>query len=166
MGGGVGHVQAVEEGAQQKNQFHIRVGCRYTENLRIDLVKLTVTAFLGAFPAKHGTDGIEFPDRILGVHLVLDVGPADGCRGLRPQGQLLSFSVRKGVHLFFDDVRVLADTAREQLGLFHDGNADFPVPEIFEQGDGGAFDMLPQLGFTGKDILKPSDQLNVWLAHG
>jgi hypothetical protein len=25
--------------------------------------------------------------------------------------------------------------------------------------------MLPQLGFTGQDILEPSDQLYAWLAH-
>jgi hypothetical protein len=73
--------------AQQKNQFHIRVRRRDTENLRIDLVELTVAPFLGPFPAEHGADGVEFSDGILSVHLVLDVGAADGCSRLGPQGQ-------------------------------------------------------------------------------
>ena len=97
---------------------------------------------------------------------MLNIGAANGCRGLGPKGQHFLLAVVEGVHLLLDDVGILADAAGEELRFFHDRDADLPETEIFKQGDGGTFDELPQLGFTGQDILESADQLDVGLAHG
>jgi hypothetical protein len=166
MGRGVGHVEAVDQGAQQKNQLHIRVWRGHTEDFGIDLVELAVAAFLGPLPAEHGADGVEFPDRVLGVHLVLDIGADIWMRWPRAAGSADRPCGRRRCTSPFRRCRCLRRCSGRKARSLHDGNADFAVAEILEQFDGGAFDMLPQFRFTGQDVLEPSDQLNAWLTHG
>jgi hypothetical protein len=43
------------------------------------------------------------------------------------------------------------------IGALHNGYADLFEPEIFQKLTGNFFDRLPELNFTGKNILKSSD---------
>ena len=47
--------------------------------------------------------------------------------GFRAQSQVFVAAVGEGVHFFFDDVGLVANGLREQLGFLDDGRADFPV---------------------------------------
>ena len=129
------------------------------KHLGIQLVKLPIAALLGSLPTKHGTDGKKFFNRVSGIQLVLDVGPANRSRGLGPQGDQIALAIRKGVHLFFNDIRILTNAAGKKLGAFHDGNPDLLEAEIGKQGRGRLLDVLPQFRFTRQDIFKPSNQL-------
>ncbi len=160
MGRDVGHLEALTEGHQQKNQLGIHQRRGHPEDLGVDLIKLPVAPLLGPLAAKHGADGVELAHRVLGVKPVLDVGAHHRGGRLRTQGQQVALAVGEGVHLFFDDVGVFADAAGEQFGFLHDGNADLGKTEFFKKGGGRFLDVLPELHLAGQNVLETSDKLD------
>lgn len=85
---------------------------------------------------KHGPDAVQL---LYGVRLeeaVLDIGPDDRSRGFRSHGHAPAFTVRKGIHLFGDDIRILSDTPAEEFGPFEDGGPYLPKTEIFKNCPG------------------------------
>ena len=156
VGGKPRQAQAFEQFIEQEDQLGVNIGGFDAENFSVDLVKLAVSALLGAFPPEHGAEKKKFSHRIRGIHLMLDIGPADGGRGFGPQGELVPFPVFKGVHLFFDDVGGFPDTPGKQPGFFNDGDTDLLVSEGAEQGGRFLFHPLPQGDVFRQYISKPA----------
>ncbi len=160
VGFDVSYLQPLEEGRQDEDQLGVHQRRAHPEDLGVDLGELPVAPLLGSFAPEHRADGVEPLHGVGRVQLVLDVGPHDGGRGLRAQGDHLPAAVGEGVHLLFDDVRVLADAALEELGPFHDRDPYLTEPEPLEQLLGGALDRLPELHLAGQNVLEASNQLN------
>ena len=102
-------------------------GRRHAEELDADLPELPVPAGLRLLVAEL-RPGVPEPDRPGPVlEPVFDERPHDARRVLRPQRQRAALAVREGVHLLVDDVRRLADRAREELRRLEDRRADLAV---------------------------------------
>jgi hypothetical protein len=104
---------------EQRRQQHDRLGVDgrilRAERLRADLPELPVATGLGALVAEEAR-AVPQLDRLTAlVHAVLDVGPADRRRSLRPQRQRAARGVGEREHLLAHDVRRLAHAAGEQL---------------------------------------------------
>ncbi|MNZ31489.1 hypothetical protein D3C78_487890 [compost metagenome] len=87
-----------------------------------------------------------------------------GRRALGAQGQRVAVAVLEGVHLFFDDVGHFTDGALEQLGELDDRHADLLVTVVIQQTRNGAFEMTPQGGLFGQDVVHATNGLQR-LAH-
>ena len=154
MGLGVGDAQPFQQFHQHDDQLDIGIGRAHPEYLGVDLVKLPIAPLLGPLATKHRPDGVVLLNRILGVDLVLQIGPHHGGRGLGAQGQQIAAAVGEGVHLLFDDVRGFPDAAGKKLGFLQDGQTDFAEPEGAQNFGGRFFDGLPERGFARQDVLE------------
>src|SRR3972149_5714397 len=107
-------------------------------------------AGLGAVVAEDGAPVPEADRLGLVVHAVLQVGATDGGRALRSPGGLLGAAGLEAVHLLLDDVRRLADAAREQRRLLEHGRLDALVAEEGADSGGRLPDAVPVwLGLGG-----------------
>ena len=113
MGGNIFHQQSIKKRDQHKDEEGVDICRCIAQNLYIDLIELSVSAFLRAFPPKHGADGVQFLYRVFCIGLVLDVGPNDRSGGFRPQGDQLPFSVGERVHFFLNDIRIFTNASGE-----------------------------------------------------
>ena len=99
------------------DHFGVDDGRFRADGLRADLIELAVAALLRALAAEHGAHVVELLDAGDLVQPVLDVGAHHRGGGLRPQRERAAVAILPGVHLFADDVGVLADAAREQSAV-------------------------------------------------
>jgi hypothetical protein len=107
------------------DDFSIDHGISYTKDLRIDLIELPVSAFLGPFVPEHGPHEVELGHRIEGVELVFQIGPRQRGRGFRPERQRIAAPIGEGIHFLFDNIRGFADATGKKLGPFDDGDTHF-----------------------------------------
>src|SRR5699024_10642459 len=82
----------------------------------------------------------------------------------RAQRQAVAIAVVEAVHLFFDDVGDLADTALEQLGTLDDRETDFLVAIAPQHRAHTGLQHLPQRRLPGEDIGHPANRGDL-LAH-
>jgi hypothetical protein len=143
------------------DDFSIDHGIPNTEDFRVDLVELTVSAFLGPFVPEHGSHEVELGHRVKGIKLVFEIGPRERGCSLRPERQRIAASVGEGVHLFFDDIRGFADPPGKKLRPFNDRDAHFRKAESLENVPGGLFDKLPFPDFIGEDIIESTNGFDI-----
>jgi len=74
-------------------------------------------------------------------------------------------AVFPGVHLFGDDVGLLAHGAGEELGLLEDGSADLMEVVDAEDVAGGGFDEVPQRGLRRQQVAGAADGFDGLLLH-
>ena len=129
------------------------------EDLDVDLMELAVTALLGLVVAEHGAHVVVAHGRALEVEPVLDDGPDDRRRVLRPQGQGPPALVDERVHLFGDDVGGRARALLEELGRLENGGPELAEAVELECFPGQALEGLPLLDLAGEDVVSPFDRL-------
>jgi hypothetical protein len=76
---------------------------------------------------------------------VLGVGAAHAGRALGPKGERAASLVLEGEHLLLDDVRGLADSARENLGVLEDRRLEVAVARAPEQVACGGVQLQPRV---------------------
>ena len=105
----VGNFRGLKVVAEHGQDLGVDLGVVDTDDFCPDLVELPVTAFLRTLVAEHRADIVEFRDRILGIHLVLNEGAHHWSCSFRTQGHRGAALVAESVHLLFNDVGRLAD---------------------------------------------------------
>ena len=90
---------------------------------------------------------------------MLQIRATDGRRALGPQRERLSAAVVEDVHLFLDDVRDLADAAREQAGILEHRRLDASVSELVAQPGYGRANEVPGRLLVRLDILRAAWRL-------
>ncbi len=125
-----------------------------TDRLDVELPELAVAAGLRAVVAEHRPDERELHRLGPGLHPVLDVGAHDSGGGLRAErpGLGLFGARRDPEQLLLDDVRHLADTALEDLGLFDEGRLDLAVAVPGGERRGSPFEACPGDPLGGQDV--------------
>src|SRR6266540_1210078 len=90
-------------------------------------MELPVTAGLRALVPKHRAHRVE-PNRF-GLYLesMLDIGAQHARRGLGTKRERIPTPVLECVHLLLDDIRLVADSPRKQLGALEQRHADLPI---------------------------------------
>src|SRR5437588_10901461 len=81
---------------------------------------------------------------------------------LRPQGDLFAAAVHEGVHLLRDDVGVLADRPREDLGKFENRRRDLGKPVKPRLLARGIADPAMAAHRLGQEILRAARRLQFW----
>jgi hypothetical protein len=79
---------------------------------------------------------------------------------LGSERQRVAAAVVEGVHLLLDDVRLVADPPREQLGALEQGHADLAVAIRLEDSAGRSFDALPPRGLRRQNVTDSADSLD------
>ena len=89
-----------------------------------------------------------------------EIGPHDARRRLRTERDrgLFLVPVAEREHLLFDDVRRLANGAREQLGTLEDGEADLSETVAGEEVARRRLEPLPVRALLGKDVPEAPDR--------
>ena len=124
-----------------EHQYHFRVGGRggIAYGLGADLLKLAVTARLGAFGAEHIADIIKFLHRSGLRKIILQIRAHHARGTLGAYGQLAVAGVFKRVHFFLHDVGRLAGGFDKQLFLFHRRQAQLRKPVAAQHAAGAVF---------------------------
>ncbi len=151
---------ALEDRDDHLDHFGVDHGRLRPDGLRADLKELAIAALLRALAAEHRAHVVELLNAGPLVQAVLDVG-ADHRRGV--SGRSVSeraVTIVEGVHLFRDDVRFLADPAREQLRLLEDRRPDFVVVVGFEDTSRGCLHLVPDSAGGRKDIARAFDRFD------
>ena len=122
----VGQAQLGQDARAERD--HLDVGERLgsTQDLDVDLMELAQPPLLRPLVAEHRA-AREQPDRQLLAERSGDEGARDAGGVLRPQRQALAAPILERVHLLGDDVRGLAERAREHLGELEDRRRDLVV---------------------------------------
>ena len=122
----VGQAQLGQDAGAERD--HLDVGERLgsTQDLDVDLMELAQPPLLRPLVAEHRA-AREQPDRQLLAERAGDEGARDAGGVLRAQRQALAASILERVHLLGDDVRGLAERAREHLGELEDRRRDLVV---------------------------------------
>ena len=133
---------------------------RLAEGLDIGLMELPVAAGLRALVPKHRAHRVE-PDR-LGLHLesVLDIGAQHARRGLGTKRERIPAPVLERVHLLLDDIRLVADSPRKQLGALEQRHADLSIAVCLEDPACRRLDALPARGLRRQDVTDATDGLD------
>ena len=127
-------------------------------------MELAITAFLRTLVAEHRADVPEFLHLTAAGDAVFEHCAHAGRGAFRTQGQGVAIAVFEGVHLFFDDIGDFADRAFEQLGELDDRHADLLVTVVIQQTRHSAFEITPQRGLFGQDVVHATNGLQR-LAH-
>ena len=130
----VAQSQVLPHGHSQQNQLCIDLGATETQRLSADLVKLTVAPTLRSLVPKHGTNVVIALAAVVKQRM-LDHRAHHAGGALRAQCQRVAVeAVLKGVHLLFDDIGHLAQTARVQRCPLDDRGANVAVGEAGHKG--------------------------------
>jgi hypothetical protein len=108
-----------------------------SNSLNAELVMLTVSPSLGTLIPENGSHIVE--PYWLGevMHPVFHIGAAHRGSPLGAQCDLVSAFILKGVHLFLNDVGILADAAHKETSILESGGIDASVAIKF--ADSGCF---------------------------
>src|SRR4029434_7418790 len=119
---------------------------------------LAVTALLRPLVSEHRSDRKQLCHRQRLLEIVFDVGAHHARRRFRTQRHALAALVRKGVHLFLDNVCGLTCPLGEKLLLFENGRPQFDVSVALAPVACGALDELPLLHFAGQNVVSATDR--------
>jgi hypothetical protein len=139
----------------EEDALDVLLGVGEAEGFGAELVVLAEAALLGAFVSEIGGDVIDLGARaLLGEEVVLDHRADDAGGAFGAEGHRVAAAVVEGEGFLVDDVTRLADAAVEELGVLHDGGADFV--EVVELGDVArdALDGVPFPGGGGEDVFE------------
>ena len=150
----------IEVADEPDEQLGVGQGVVAAEHLGADLIELAIPAALGALTAEHGPC-VEEPGLPVAMHQTgFEIGPHDARRRLRTERDrgLFLVPVAEREHLLFDDVRRLANGAREQLGTLEDGEADLSETVAGEEVARRRLEPLPVRALLGKDVPEAPDR--------
>ena len=159
----VGQAQGFPQTCREQNDFSINIRAGHAEGFHPNLVELAIPACLGPLVTEHGP-GVPQPLGLVVQQPMLLAGTHTAGRAFRAQGQAVTVTVVEGVHFLFDDIGHFTDAALEQIGLLHDGHADFLVAVAGQHGPHFCFQPLPQPRLFRQDIVHPADGGD-FLAH-
>src|SRR5439155_22964679 len=126
-----------------------------------DLPELAVPPGLGALVAEEARQVPELHRLRELVHAVLEVGAAHWRGAFGSQGERPPAPVLECVHLLLDDVRRLADGAREELGGLERGRLDAPVPRALEDPPRSALDRPARAVLLGQHVVRATRGLDL-----
>jgi hypothetical protein len=88
---------------------------------------------------------------------VFDIGPDDRSGTFWPEGDFLATFICEGIHFFFHDIRGVADTSFEQVGVFKNRRPNFleAIAGKYLVSDG--LHPLPLFNFSRQDVLNAFD---------
>ena len=156
----VGQAEGAEEVHQHGDHLGIERRVRLAEGLDIGLMELPVAAGLRALVPEHRSHRVQ-PDGLrLDVESMLDIGAQHARRRLGPKRERIPAPVLERVHLLLDDVRLVADPSREQLGALEEGHADLAIAIRFEDPAGRRLDTLPARSLRGQDVADAANGLD------
>jgi hypothetical protein len=135
-------------------------GVGHAEHLDVELVELAVASLLRPLVPEHRPEQVDLGNRHRLLEAVLDEGPDQAGRGLRPKRDAFTALVGEGVHLLLDDVRGFAGALGEQFLALDDGRPHLGVPVALEQAARDGFDPLPALDLAGQDVVGASNSWN------
>ena len=116
-------------------------------------MKLPIATPLGALVAKHGAHVVK-PLAAFVQHGMLGHRPHNARSVLRPQGQRFTVEfVFKRVHLFFNNVSHLAQSAHEQWRRFNNRRADVSVSVARHQRANFFFQPFPARRIRRQDVV-------------
>ena len=117
-------------------------------------MELPLTTFLWPLVAKHGAHVPEPLRR--DREIMLHHRPHTARCALRTQGHAVVIAIRKGVHLFFDNIGDFTNRAGKEVGRLDNGQAHFRVAVAGQYLEGGSLHRLPQRRLFGEDINHPA----------
>src|SRR3990172_3781602 len=115
---------------------------------------------LRALVAEHGAGRVEAYGLGLDLEAVLDVGAQERRGRLGPERERVAAAVVEGVHLLLDDVGLVADPAREELGALEERQPDLPVAVALEGLPPRGPHALPLARPRGQDVAHAPDRLD------
>ncbi len=131
-----------------------------TDGLRANLVKLAITALLRPLAPEHRADVVKLLQSRLLIQAVLDVSAHHRRGGFRTQRERTAVAIVERVHLFADDVGLLAHAARKQSRLFENRRADLLIVVDAKNLARNRFHLIPDGAGRGKDIASAFDCFN------
>src|SRR5262249_11742931 len=153
----VGKPERAEEVDQHGDHFRVERRMCLAERLDVRLMELTVASCLRALVAKHRAEGVEPNGLRLHVKAMLDVRSEHRGRRFGTKGQRIPASVLERVHLFLDDIRLIADAAPEQLRALEERTPDLAIAVGLEDAPAGRFDALPTFHLAGQNVAYATD---------
>jgi hypothetical protein len=138
----------------KRDHLSIYRGISGAEGFQTDLVMLSVSAGLGSLITENAGYVVELTDRqsLIAVEFVLQVGADKRRSSLRAQRHAPLATIQERVHLFAYDIRVLADTPREEISLLKGGRAKLIVTIESANLSKFAFNVLPTGTVAWEDI--------------
>ena len=112
---------------------------------------LAIAAFLRPLVAEQRS-AVPEPFRSVVEQVVLQRGADRRRRAFRAQRKHFAVVVER-VHLLLDDVGDFADTAHEELGLFHDRRADVSITVLPEHVLRGVLEPMPQRRLAEQNVV-------------
>ena len=146
------HAERLEKPQGHFNHFGIDGRMIRTESFRAYLIELPPAPFLLLFVAEHRPHVVQLGEAAAAVHGILQVGAHHRSRRFRAERHRPFAPVHERVHLLSDDVRVVADSPRKQLGRLQDRCPDFRKPILSENPPRVFFHQLPASDFLRQQI--------------
>ena len=149
-----------KDARQHDEYFGVDVRPGHAERLGADLGVFAGSALLRPLVAKHRT---VVPELLLAIvqQAVLDTGSCAAGGALGTQRQGVPLAIRKGVHLLFHQIGGFADATAEELGRFHQRQADLPKAVAFEDARHHRLHLAPARRFLRQDVAHPAHQLKL-----
>ena len=149
----IGDAVARDEGACDLHHLDVGFGPGEAEALDAELIGLPVAPRLRTLVTKERTDVIQ-PLRSLREQLVLQERAHDRRRPLGAQRHAAIALIGERVHLFFHDVRRLADAAHEELRRLEHRRADLAVAEALRDVARVRFERVPRGRLGRIDVVR------------
>src|SRR5579863_4017493 len=137
---------------RERDHLQVCFGTRKPETLDAELVRLPVAPFLRALVAKDRSDVIQ-PQRPERKKAAFQGGPDHRRRPFRAKRQTTAGAVVEGVHLFFHDVGLRADTSDEELGRLEDRRANLAVAKTLREKMYPRFERVPPPRLGRNEVL-------------
>ena len=146
---------------REQDQFRVQLRPAKAQRLGTDLVELAVAPALRPLAPEHGAHVVQALAAVV-QQVVLGHGAHQAGRALRAQRQVVGAAVLvgavfEGVHLFFDDVRHLAQAARVELRLLHDRHAHVAISVLGHHAAHDGFEPFPARRFGRQDVVHALD---------
>ena len=119
--------QRPETRVGDRDDLGVQRGIVDPDRLDADLLQLAVPPGLRTLVAEERPRVAQLDGQLAAVQTVLDDGAHHAGGALGPQRHRPLAAIGEGVHLLADDVRRLADAAREQRGVLEDRQLDVAV---------------------------------------
>src|SRR5204862_8063962 len=157
----VSDAERLQDAVPERDDLDIGLRLRDAQQLDADLMKLAETPLLRPLIAEHRAGIAKFDRRRLRQPVRQDRANDPG-GVLRPQCDLFAAAIVEGVHLLRDNVGVLADRPRKDLGKFENRRRDLGKPVKPRLLARGIADPAMAAHRLGQEILRAARRLQFW----
>ncbi len=148
--------QRLEDAPADRDHLDVGLGLGRAQHLDVDLVELAQPALLRPLVAEHRA-AHEQADRQALAERARDQRPRDPGRELGPERDPLAAPILEGVHLLGDDVRGLAERAREHLGELEHRRRDLGIAVARRDLAAGLDDLAMAQRIVADDVVGAAD---------